>query len=88
MLLSSGMAMAQTNATNPDSWKSSPSRSEKGTTSGPAAGGNVEPSAATHKTGSEKYQKSSESTSAGAPGVEAKKGSEGGARPSKGPPQR
>jgi hypothetical protein len=50
-----------------------------GTTSGPAAGSNVQPSTATQKQAGNKP-----SVAVGAPGVAAKKGSESGAKPKKG----
>ena len=50
-----------------------------GTTSGPAAGTNVEPGAATQKKAG-----NNPDVSAGAPGAAAKKGSESGSKPKKG----
>ncbi len=55
------------------------SSQSSGTTSGPAAGSNVEPSTATQKQAGNRP-----SVAAGSPGVAAKKGSESGAKPKKG----
>jgi hypothetical protein len=55
------------------------SSQSSGTTSGPAAGSNVEPSAAVQKHAGNKP-----SVAVGSPGVAAKKGSESGAKPKKG----
>ncbi len=57
----------------------------QGTTSGPAAGGNVQPSATTQKQKSVKqsdHQSGGGAVSTGDVGVEAKQGSEGGSAPS------
>jgi len=51
----------------------------QGTTSGPAAGTNVEPSTVTQK----KADSSGKATSAGAPGMAGPKGSENGPKPDK-----
>jgi hypothetical protein len=65
-LLASGVAFAQ----------------QPGSTSGPAAGKNVEPSTATQKKNSaEPQDRGASSSAAGAPGVEAKPGTEGGRAP-------
>ena len=66
-LLASGVAFAQ----------------QAGSTSGPATGKNVEPSTATQKENSAKSgsQDQGASTAAGAPGAEAKPGTEGGGAP-------
>jgi hypothetical protein len=65
-LLASGVAFAQ----------------QPGSTSGPAAGKNVEPSTAIQKGNSAVSQdRGASSTAAGAPGVEAKPGTEGGRAP-------
>lgn len=64
-LLASGVAFAQ----------------QPGSTSGPAAGKNVEPSTATQKKNSAEPQDRGASSAAGAPGVEAKPGTEGGRAP-------
>jgi hypothetical protein len=65
-LLASGVAFAQ----------------QPGSTSGPAAGKNVEPSTAIQKENSAGSQdRGASSTAAGAPGVEAKPGTEGGPAP-------
>jgi hypothetical protein len=71
-LLASGVAFAQ-----------------QGSTSGPATGKNVEPSTATQKENSAKSgsQDQGASTAAGAPGAEAKPGTEGGRGPGKGAPE-
>ena len=55
---------------------------QPGSTSGPAAGKNVEPSTAIQKENSATSQdRGASSTAAGAPGVEAKPGTEGGRAP-------
>jgi hypothetical protein len=69
-LLASGVAFAQ----------------QAGSTSGPAAGTNVEPSTAIQKEnsgamGAKEKDKGASSTAAGAPGVEAHPGAEGGRAP-------
>ena len=65
-LLASGVAFAQ----------------QPGSTSGPAAGKNVEPSTATQKKNSPQPQdRGASSNAAGAPGVEAKPGTESGGAP-------
>jgi hypothetical protein len=55
---------------------------QPGSTSGPAAGKNVEPSTAAQKNNSaESQDRGASSTAAGAPGIEAKPGTEGGCAP-------
>ena len=70
VMIAAGPALAQSTPTN-------------GTTSGPAAGNNVQPSGAAQKKDSE--DKSTGANAAGAPGVAAKKGSESGAAPEQKP---
>jgi hypothetical protein len=67
-LLLGGVAMAQTS----------------GSSSGPAAGKSVEPSTAIQKQEGRSANEKKAPTGAGAPGVEAKPGSEGGAAPDSG----
>ena len=71
-------AQALAQQTTPQQGASTASKQETGTTSGPAAGTNVEPSAATQKKAG---TSNSGVVSAGAPGAEAAKGSEGGQAP-------
>jgi hypothetical protein len=61
--------------------QSQPDQNSTGTTSGPAAGSNVEPSTATQKHSGHKP-----SVGTGSAGVAAKKGSESGAKPDKSSP--
>jgi hypothetical protein len=71
-MLASPIAYAQTPPPAPNSGST-----QQGTTSGPAAGTNVEPSTVTHN----KQGRRGKGTAAGAPGTPAKPGSEGGAPP-------
>jgi hypothetical protein len=66
----------------PVSAQQQPDQTSTGSTSGPAAGSNVEPSTATQK-----HNGQQPSVGTGSAGVAAKKGSESGSKPDKSSPQ-